>query len=70
MPSLNPISASDAVEQIWLNLDHVVRYGLAGIDRLDAEKIVAAHQLAELLRVSVREERGCDCARYQADQAI
>jgi hypothetical protein len=47
---LKPITAESTLEQVWINLDAVVRYGLQSMDRLDAEKIVTAHTLIEMLR--------------------
>lgn len=51
---LNPIEAKDALDQIHANLDHVVRYGLPQMDRMDAEKIVTALTLTDLLRKAYR----------------
>lgn len=43
-------SSSAMLDQIWVCLDHVVRYGLAPMDRMDSEKIVTALALVQLLR--------------------
>jgi hypothetical protein len=43
-------SAIAIIDQIWVMLDSVVRYGLPTMDHLDAEKIVTALALVNLLR--------------------
>ena len=50
MEKLQPVDSRDILNQIWACLDHVVRYGLQPIDRMDAEKIVTACTLTDLLR--------------------
>jgi hypothetical protein len=47
--SLQPIDSLDAIRQARVGLEHVIRFGLAPMDRMDAEKVVTAVALLLLV---------------------